>query len=208
MERSDTVPASQDTRRNIMHSIANATIDLLKIRRIGAPALEWMTAKLNRRIARAQAGTYMLSVAACEQQRDLIPRYRIPEFDNAPHILVHGDLSANNIIVGDDNSVSSMIDLGIAEFRPLQFAAEYPWFPTHEPRENKDGSFTWAYHDSEIMQEDRAFYWSCIEARAKNEGGIVADYHAVLARKDEIARFWWFTAAWRRDVHKAMVACE
>jgi aminoglycoside phosphotransferase (APT) family kinase protein len=190
-----------------MHAIANATLDLVKIQQSGNTAFEWMTSKLNGRIARAEAGTYICTVAECEQQKDLIPEYWIPELDTAPHVLVHGDLSANNVIINDDGTVESIIDLGVAEFRPLQFAVEYPWFLLHEPYENEDGSFTWARHDSEVMTEDRAFYLSCVEARARNEGGIVADYHSVLARKDEIARFWWFTAAWRRDKHRAMAAC-
>lgn len=157
MEWSDVVPADQTTRRNIMHTIANATLDLVKIHRSGEMALEWMTTKIARKIARAQAGTYIGSVAECEQQKDLIPKYWIPDLDAAPHVLVHGDLVENNIIVNDEGAVQSIIDLGFADFRPLQFAAEFPRFLLHEPNENEDGSFTWAQQDSEIMREDRAF---------------------------------------------------
>jgi hypothetical protein len=178
----------------------------------GATALELITAKIDRKIARAQAGTYRGTPDECRRQKDLITTYFNPDLDASPHVFVHGDLLCVNVILDDDSNVQSIIDLGCAEFRPFQFAAEYPRFLVHEPSKNDDGSFTWARHDSkvvdiEVMRADRAFYLSCVEARARGEGGIVADYYTALARKDEISRFWWWTAVDRFDVHKAMAAC-
>lgn len=44
----------------------------------------------------------MGTVAECEDQKNLVAEYWIPGLDTAPHVLVHGDLSGNNIIVADD----------------------------------------------------------------------------------------------------------
>jgi len=40
-------------------------------------------------------------MAECLQQKHLILDYWLPELDDSYHILVHGDLSANNIIVDE-----------------------------------------------------------------------------------------------------------
>ncbi|KAB5570378.1 hypothetical protein GE09DRAFT_1171077 [Coniochaeta sp. 2T2.1] len=174
---------------------------------LGETALNWITSKINRKIVRAKANTLPGgTVAECEDQKNLVAEYWIPELDTAPHVLVHGDLSGNNIIVADDDTfaVKSIIDLGWAELVPLQFAAVYPRFLTHEP---DDGAVKFASRDTEQMREDRTFYLQCIQGRATREGGIALDYYRVLEREDEPSRYWWFTAASRIGIHKAMVSC-
>ena len=89
---------------------------------------------------------------------------------------------------------------------PLQFAAEYPKFVTHEPFETAHG-FVWSRHDSVMMREDRKVYLECIRERAEREGGIYQQYYQVLARDDEPRRHWWCAASNRIDVHKAMAKC-
>jgi len=89
---------------------------------------------------------------------------------------------------------------------PLQFAAEYPRFLTHEPFETPDG-FVWSGHDSIAMCEDRKFYLDCIRERAESEGGICRQYWQILARSDEPRRYWWCAASSRIDVHRAMASC-
>lgn len=132
----------------------------------------------------------------------------MPELDDAPHVLVHNDLSSNNVIVDNDFNVQGIIDLGWAEMLPLQFAAEYPRFLTYEPVEEHSGVFDWTQRDTVQMKRDRAFYLECVRIRAETEGGIARDYSGVLARTDEVKRYWWYTAASRVDVHRAMAACS
>jgi hypothetical protein len=87
---------------------------------------------------------------------------------------------------------------------PLQFAAMYRSFLTHEPGESGQG-FT--ARNTQQMQQNRAYYLECVKERANREGGIELDYYNVLSREDEPSRYWWFTAASRIDIHKAMVSC-
>jgi len=64
--------------------------------------MEYITTKIDRKIARAKKGDLRgRTVAECLQQRRLILDYWLPELDDGYHILVHGDLSANNIIVDE-----------------------------------------------------------------------------------------------------------
>ncbi|KAK4189872.1 hypothetical protein QBC35DRAFT_379302 [Podospora australis] len=203
---SDAYPATND-RRSIIRAVANASLDLLRVQRPGETALEWITYKIDRKIARAKSneprgGT----VTECEDQKQLIPKYWMPELDNAPHVLVHGDIAGNNIIVGNTPlAVQSFIDSGWAEFVPLQFAAVYPRFLTHEPREGAQG---FSARNTQQMKQDRAFYLECVEIRARREGGFELDYHRTLSRNDEPSRYWWFTAASRIDIHRAMALCS
>lgn len=113
---SDTQPAAEDERRGVLRSVANASLDLLcinensrrplllnglfLIRRVGGTALDWIESKIRRKITRAQEGCLPGgTVAECKRQMELIKSYWVPELDTAPHVLVHGDLSGNNVIV-------------------------------------------------------------------------------------------------------------
>ncbi|KAK4132535.1 hypothetical protein BT67DRAFT_443733 [Trichocladium antarcticum] len=203
---SDAYPTTDD-RRSIMQAVANASLDLLRIQRPGETALEWITYKIDRKIARAQSNElHGGTVTECEDQKQLIPKYWMPDLNNAPHVLVHGDISGNNIIVGNAPlAVQSIIDLGWAEMVPLQFAAVYPRFLTHEPREGAQG---FSVLNSRQMKKDRAFYLECVKTRATQEGGIELDYYRALSRDDEPSRYWWLTAASRIDIHIVMALCS
>jgi aminoglycoside phosphotransferase (APT) family kinase protein len=62
--------------------------------------------KIDRKIARAGANNLPYgTMAECEKQKSLVLDYWIPHLDDAPHVLVHGDLSRNNIIVKDTSNV-------------------------------------------------------------------------------------------------------
>jgi hypothetical protein len=84
----------------------------------------------------------------------------------------------------------------------------YPKFLTHEPV----NGHAWERNtrNTEQMERDRAFYLQCIKERAdqEKEDGMLMEYYRVLSRDDEIDRYWWFTAASRIDVHRAMARCN
>lgn len=90
---------------------------------------------------------------------------------------------------------------------PLQFAAAYPRFLTHEPP-CKYGPFDWAAKNTVCMQEDRLVFRECIRDRAVLQGGLCQIYHDLLCREDEVNRHWWFTAISEPDKHKAMDLCD
>jgi hypothetical protein len=96
---------------------------------------------------------------------------------------------------------------------PLQFAAEYPRFLTHEPEQIYLDShtrtvFEWRKKNTGMMRRDREFYLNCVKERAASEGGIVDDYYRLLARSDECNRYWWFKAISQADIYEAMCACD
>lgn len=65
-----------------------------------------MASRLDRKISRAKNDRLPgATVQECEHQKAMLPEFWIPALDNAPHVLVHGDLSANNIIVSDQLEV-------------------------------------------------------------------------------------------------------
>jgi hypothetical protein len=103
-----------------------------------------------------------------------------------------------------------VLDLGWGDMVPLQFAAEYPRFLTHEPVQISSGTtvFDWQKKNTDIMKRDRLFYLDCVRERACSEGGIARDYYQLLARSDECSRYWWFKAISQADIHKAMCACD
>lgn len=63
---------------------------------------------------------------------------------------------------------------------------------------------------AERMQRDREFFLSCIKDRALEhpENSMLQDYYRILAREDEVSRYWWIAAASRIDVHHAMARCN
>lgn len=60
------------------------------------------------------------------------------------------------------------------------------------------------------MEQDRAFYLECVKERAfgEEEDGMLMNYYQVLAREEEMARYWWLTAASSIDIHWAMAECD
>jgi hypothetical protein len=135
--------------------------------------------------------------------------------------MLHGDLQASNIIINDAmevewfvlptpffaittpiNILFSIIDWGFSAMVPLQYAAVYPRFLTNEPQIIR-GAVIWP-RITPTMDRDRQFYLQCIEDIASHRGGIAQDYYEILAREDEIERYWWLSAVGRLDIMKAM----
>lgn len=115
-------------------------------------------------------------------------------------MLVHGDLSPSNIIVGANGNVTGIIDLGSAQMVPLQFAATYPNFLVHPT--------TWleSYADPHsascpVQSLDRAYYQDCIRGMADELGGIAREYSCLLSRPDENERYWWFRESTQINIH-------
>jgi aminoglycoside phosphotransferase (APT) family kinase protein len=77
---------------------------------LGISARGEITAKMQRKIVRAKEGRYSGGdFISCIEQMDLLKKYWIPELDHAPRVLVHGDLSPNNIIVDEHYDVQGFV---------------------------------------------------------------------------------------------------
>lgn len=61
-------------------------------------------------MTRAKDGNYTGGdVESCNMQLSLVDRYCVPELDSAPRVLVHGDLSANNIILDENQNLGRLV---------------------------------------------------------------------------------------------------
>ncbi|OBT74311.1 hypothetical protein VF21_06877 [Pseudogymnoascus sp. 05NY08] len=182
-------------------------------------ATSYITTLINRKIKRAENNKLPgATVSECLDQQSLIEEFLIPDLDDTPCVLVHGDLTAENVIVDEDFNVKAIIDLGFAEIIPLQFSACFPNFLTHdfesehEPVEveygsSTDGPLVWRSRNTEIMRRDRAFYLECVEGFSRGDP-MLGKYYELLATEDEIRRYWWIVAATKLKVHRAMAACN
>ncbi|KFY00197.1 hypothetical protein O988_03455 [Pseudogymnoascus sp. VKM F-3808] len=134
-------------RNEVIRSVAQVVVDLLQVQNKECTATGYITTLIDRKIKRARDNKLPgATVSECLDQQSLIAEYLLPDLDQAPCVLVHGDLTAENIIVGQDFNVKAIIDLGFAEIIPLQFSACFPNFlahefeSPHEPTEVEHGS--------------------------------------------------------------------
>ena len=69
--------------------------------------MEWITGKIYRtRISRAHTGRLSdISIEDCQALLGRVNEFYVPALNDAPHVLVHGDLQASNIIVNKDVDV-------------------------------------------------------------------------------------------------------
>ncbi|KFY74438.1 hypothetical protein V499_05554 [Pseudogymnoascus sp. VKM F-103] len=159
---------------------------------------------INRKIKRAENNKLPgATISECLDQQSLIAEYLIPDLDNSPCVLVHGDLTAENVTVDEEFNVKAIINLGFAEIIPLQFSACFPDFLTydfeseHEPVEVEYGGGS----------DGPLFYLRCVEEFSRGDPMLEA-YYKLLAAEDAIKRYWWFVAATKLKVHRAMAACS
>lgn len=161
----------------------------------------------------------------------------IPELDSSPWVMAHGDLSATNIITDSDNNLSGLvaltlintlqsaltkisriIDLGFAEYLPLQFAAVFPIILDHESCQdqhdidvapelvqNPESSLVWRSKNTETKRRDRQLFVDTVKNLCNTYGDICETFYRVLTSKDEIRRYWWFLAVSNQKLHQAMV---
>ncbi|KFY67772.1 hypothetical protein V497_00236 [Pseudogymnoascus sp. VKM F-4516 (FW-969)] len=193
-------------RNKVIRSLAQIVLNLLQVQNKEYTATTYTTTLINRKIKRAQDSKLPgATVSECLGQQSLISEYLVPDLDQAPCVLVHGDLTAENIIVDQDFNVKAIIDLGFAEILPLQFSACFPNFLTyefespHDPIEvehgsGADGPLVWGSKNTEMMRRDRAFYLQCVKELSGGDPLLEA-YYQLLAAEKEIRRYWWLVAA-------------
>jgi aminoglycoside phosphotransferase (APT) family kinase protein len=62
---------------------------------------------MDRKIKRVLSGQlHTAKLKDCLRQRSLIRRYMIPELNDSPWVMVHGDLSVANITTDSDDKIS------------------------------------------------------------------------------------------------------
>ena len=245
----DTMPQKQEDREKVIKQVVELTMGFLRISEEGISARAYMQnlvdVQINRIVnpgtdqtaqrlhTKAQQSmlhfsTKILSLTpSAAQMLDthsrLLDKHIIPELDTAPHVLIHGDLGEGNIIIDNDHNVT-LIDLGFMHLEPLQLAAYFPRFLTHEPSsvdedcpfdgrmEGKAWVRGWGQQDTEQMAKDRKWYKKCVWTVTENEQdertkSLMRLYARVLEREDEVERFWWMQAMQRVDIWLQMERC-
>jgi len=78
--------------------------------------LDWIVGKIQRtRIARAGTGPlFDISREECEALLQRVSDFHLPHLDNAPYVLVHGDLHASNIIINEAMKVERKVLVGVS----------------------------------------------------------------------------------------------
>jgi hypothetical protein len=98
-------------------------------------ATSYITTLINRKIKRAENNKLPgATISECLDQQSLIAEYLMPDLDDAPCVLVHGDLTAENVIVDEDFNVKAYVPLFPPNIllqltQPLQY---------HRPRIRRD----------------------------------------------------------------------
>jgi hypothetical protein len=111
-----------------------------------------------------------------------------------------------------------IIDFGFAEYLPLQFAAVFPRILDHETYQDQNdnevelelaydskSSLVWRSKNTETKRRDRRVFLDTVESLCETHGETCRTFHRILASKDEIRRYWWFTAISNQKLHQAMV---
>lgn len=77
-------------------------------------ATSYITTLVNRKIKRARDNKLpAATVSECLDQQSLMAEYLIPNLDHAPCVLIHGDLTTENIIVDQDFNVKAYVPLSL-----------------------------------------------------------------------------------------------
>jgi hypothetical protein len=110
-----------------------------------------------------------------------------------------------------------IIDFGFAEYLPLQFAAVFPRILDHgtyqdqndievetELANDSKSSLVWRSKNTEINRRDRNVFLDTVRSLCDTHGETCRVFHRILSTKDEIRRYWWFTAISNQKLHQAM----
>ncbi|KAF1817062.1 hypothetical protein P152DRAFT_504466 [Eremomyces bilateralis CBS 781.70] len=109
----------------------------------------------------------------CFDQRKLLPQVLLPELENAPFAIDHGDLSPLNILVDSEHNVTGIIDWGFAGKAPVQLAGRLPRF-----LQLPDLALT----PSQILQEDRTVYVASLRSHSSQ----VASWMSLIQSTEDV----------------------
>jgi hypothetical protein len=100
----------------------------------------------------------------------------------------------------------------------LQFAAVFPRILDHETYQDQDdvevepelahdsgSSLVWRSKNTETKRRDRQLFLDTVKSLCDTHGETCHSFYRVLASKNEIKRYWWFTAISNQKLHQAMV---
>lgn len=115
-------------------------------------------------------------------------------------------------------AIYRIIDYGLAEYLPLQFEAVFPKILDHETWQDQDdidiapelpdesqSLLVWRSKNTETKRRNRQLFLDEIKRLCNTYGETCESFHHILSAKDEIRRYWWFTAISNQKLHQVMV---
>lgn len=181
----------------------------------------YVTRAIDRKIGRVLKGQLRTAkLEDCLRQRSLIRKYLIPELDSSPWVMVHGDLSGTNIIIDTKHDISGLVEklssvatdpshqtleLTLGTSQELLILALPNIFHCNSQPSSQDSSLVWRSKNTETKRRDRQLFLETIKNLCHTHGEICESFYRVLSSKDEIRRYWWFTAVSNQKLHQVMV---
>ncbi len=93
----------------------------------GVSTTTWLTECVDRALVRnINDGSDVFLIIDHLIQRSIIPEFVVSQYDNAPWVLMHGDLHSGNLIVDEDLNLKGIVDWDFTFAMPLQKAASWP----------------------------------------------------------------------------------
>ncbi|KAL1960300.1 hypothetical protein VTO42DRAFT_8260 [Malbranchea cinnamomea] len=90
-------------------------------------ATEWLIESIDRGIRRSLRRGNVSDAIDYLIQRALVPAYVVPEFDDTPWVVMHGNLRYDSILVDEDYNIRGIIGWHLTFAYPLQKAATFPF---------------------------------------------------------------------------------
>ncbi|KEQ58377.1 uncharacterized protein M437DRAFT_88686 [Aureobasidium melanogenum CBS 110374] len=107
----DNEPCDPTHREKTIKTLASFTIETAcRMQKPGKTSAEvYVTEAIDRKIKRVLNGTLRTAkLIDCLRQRSLIHKYLIPQLNDSPWVMVHGDLSNSNIIEDPEHDISGL----------------------------------------------------------------------------------------------------
>ena len=93
---------------------------MLKWTSPGCSARQYITSKIDEKLCQAKShGVSDRTVEECREAQRMPDQYMEPELDDSPHVLIHGDLRAANIVVDSDFNVQMYVEPGLQNYLTL-----------------------------------------------------------------------------------------
>ncbi|KAK2802082.1 hypothetical protein FQN51_004992 [Onygenales sp. PD_10] len=156
---SDDVPP-RTVRDKILNQMAVIHVSLIECTKENSrvTATEYFSRIIENKIRRVRNGLLPeISEQDCFDQRNILSDVLLPELDNAPFTMDHGDLSPQNILVDSELNVTGVIDWGFSAKVPFQMAAGFPRFLRLQPP---------VLPPSPVLRKDRESYITSLRGQS------------------------------------------
>ncbi|KAI1909705.1 hypothetical protein LOZ39_004977 [Ophidiomyces ophidiicola] len=126
---SDEFP-TRPIRNKILDQVAKLHISLIECtKKARGSSLKHFTRIIKNKICRVREGLFPeITEQDCSDQMNILSNVLVPELDEAPFAIDHGDISPRNILIDGQHNVTGIIDWGFSSRVPFQQAACFPRF--------------------------------------------------------------------------------